>query len=63
LDFGSAIYFANAGEMHAMFESSEAACRQRDMLLHTITFLGFFDPYRTEPRFQTFLARIHPATV
>jgi eukaryotic-like serine/threonine-protein kinase len=57
--FSAAIYYAATGEVDAMFEALDAACRQREALLILIQHLPFFDPYRAAPRFHALLQRMN----
>ncbi len=58
--FGTAIYYAAAGEVDAMFEALEAACRQRDAFFIIMRpRMPFFDPYRADPRFHALLAKMN----
>jgi len=59
LNFGHAVYYATAGEADAMFNALDSAYRQRDFHIPFLPFLTFFDPWRTDPRFRSQLARIH----
>jgi len=59
--FGAALYYAAAGEVDAMFEALDVAYRHRDRMLLEIRNLRFFDPYRTDPRFQALLQRMNRA--
>ncbi len=59
--FGAAIYYAAAGKVDAMFEALEGAHRLRDLFLLYIQCFPFFDPYRTDPRFQALLRKMNLA--
>jgi serine/threonine protein kinase/Tfp pilus assembly protein PilF len=58
--YGAAIYYAATGEVDVMFEALDGAQRQREVgLLLDIQYQPFFDPYRTDPRFQALLQRMN----
>jgi eukaryotic-like serine/threonine-protein kinase len=57
--YGAATYYATTGDVDAMFKSIEEAYRQRDWNLAPGISAPFFDPYRTDPRFQALLAKIN----
>jgi eukaryotic-like serine/threonine-protein kinase len=58
---GAAIYYAATGEVDAMFEALDEACRQREAFLVLLQHLPFFDPYRADPRFQVLLQQMNLA--
>jgi hypothetical protein len=43
----------------AMFEALDWAYQKRDVELRLIQCESFFDPYRTDPRFQALLRRMN----
>jgi tetratricopeptide (TPR) repeat protein len=57
--FGAATYYAAVGEVDAMFEALDWAYQKRDVELRLIQCESFFDPYRTDPRFQALLRRMN----
>ncbi len=55
----AAWHHAAAGDVDAMFEALDGAHRQRDVILLNIQNEPFFDPYRSDPRFQALLRRMN----
>lgn len=56
--FGAAIYYATAGDRDAMCLALDACYERREFHLWQVTVIPSFDPYRSDPRFVNFLARI-----
>jgi TolB-like protein/Tfp pilus assembly protein PilF len=56
---GMAQYYATTGEVDAMFEALEGAYEQRDVFLLWLQSWTSFEPYRADPRFQSFLKRMN----
>jgi serine/threonine-protein kinase len=57
----AAIYYAATGEVHAMFDALEGSYQQRERTLIEIKNERFFDPYRSDPRFQALLKKMNLA--
>jgi serine/threonine-protein kinase len=60
-NIGEALYYAATGELDAMFEALEGACREHDYYIIQIQYLPFFDSYRADPRHQALLKRMNLA--
>lgn len=58
---GAATYYAEIGEVDAMFEALDMAYQRRDLRLVSSKNEPFFDPYRADPRFQALLAKMNLA--
>jgi TolB-like protein/tRNA A-37 threonylcarbamoyl transferase component Bud32/Tfp pilus assembly protein PilF len=58
---GAASYYAASGEVDAMFEALDGACREHDISYRPIQVDPVFDPWRADPRFQALLRRMNLA--
>jgi serine/threonine protein kinase/Tfp pilus assembly protein PilF len=58
---GTALYYAAAGDVDAMFAALEDAYQKRNLFLIFLPYYPLFDPWHTDPRFRSLLERIHPA--
>jgi hypothetical protein len=59
LNFGSAMYYATAGDTDALFEVLHSTWERRDMFLTSVQTLPIFDPYRADPRYQSLLKQMN----
>jgi tetratricopeptide (TPR) repeat protein len=57
---GAALYYANVGDVDAMFEALDEEHRHR-LSMPAFIHLPFFDPYRTDLRFQSLLRQMNLA--
>jgi TolB-like protein/Tfp pilus assembly protein PilF len=58
---GPAYYHAAAGEVDAIFEVLETAYKRRDLAIIFMKNEPFYEPYRSDPRFQALLRRMNLA--
>lgn len=59
--FSAEYYYAATGQVDAMFEELNTACRQHSPGLPSFHNEPVFDPYRLDPRFQALLAKMNLA--